>query len=158
MRQATPGDARFLSEMLVEAANWTALPERSRVAVLDDPRVSRYIAGWQRPGDMGLVATDENGSPIGACWVRLFPADHPGSGFVAVGVPELTLGVKPPWRAQGVGRLLLQTLHAEAARAGHNRVSLSVDRANHAKRLYVSEGYTVVSSGDRADVMVRVLP
>ncbi|MHA7986985.1 GNAT family N-acetyltransferase [Rathayibacter sp. CAU 1779] len=158
LRRAVPDDARFLSEMLVEAANWSALPGRSRVQILDDPRVSRYISGWLRPGDLGLVATDENGTSIGAGWLRLFPADQPGSGFVSVGVPELTLGVNTQWRARGIGRSLLRALHAEAAGAGHSRVSLSVDRANHARRLYVSEGYTVVASDERADVMVRVLP
>ena len=157
LRAAASGDARFLSEMLVEAANWSALPARSRVAVLDDPSVSRYIAGWARPGDFGLVAMDADGIPVGACWARLFPAYAPGSGFVGVGVPELTVGVNPQWRARGIGRALLHGLHEQAAQAGHGRVSLSVDRANFAQRLYRSEGYSVVSSGDRADVMVRVL-
>ncbi len=146
-----------MSEMLVEAANWSALPSRPRVAVLDDPRVLRYIAGWIRPGDIGLIAMDGNDAPIGAGWVRIFPPDDPGAGFVGVAVPELTLGVNPQWRAQGVGRALLTGLHERAVQAGHGRVSLSVDRANHARRLYASEGYTVVSSGERADVMVRVL-
>ncbi|CAM5336939.1 N-acetyltransferase family protein [Leifsonia shinshuensis] len=157
IRQAAAEDARILADMLVEAANWNALRARPRVAVLEDPKVLRYVAGWKRPGDFGCVAEDAHGAPVGACWARLFPADEPGSGFVAVGVPELTLGVNTQWRAQGVGRALLQELGRLAAGSGVNRLSLSVERANFAQRLYVSEGYITVESRATADTMVRAV-
>ncbi|GAA4146049.1 GNAT family N-acetyltransferase [Leifsonia shinshuensis] len=157
IRQAAAEDARILADMLVEAANWNALRARPRVAVLEDPKVLRYVAGWKRPGDFGCVAEDTHGAPVGACWARLFPADEPGSGFVAVGVPELTLGVNTQWRAQGVGRALLQELGRLAAGSGANRLSLSVERANFAQRLYVSEGYITVESRATADTMVRAV-
>jgi GNAT superfamily N-acetyltransferase len=157
IRGAAPADARFMGDMLVEAANWSVTRARPRVAILDDPNVSRYIAGWQRPGDFGSVAVDSHGIPIGACWARLFPPNSPGSGFVAVGVPELTLGVNPQWRAQGVGRSLLRAVRAQALAAGHSRLSLSVERANFAQRLYVSEGYVTVESRELADTMVATI-
>lgn len=157
IRPATSEDSRFLADMLVEAANWSHLHTRSRVAVLEDPHISPYIAGWMRPGDFGSVAQDAHGIAIGACWGRLFPANAPGYGFVAVGVPELTLGVNTQWRAQGVGRALLQAVGRQARAAGHSRLSLSVERANFAQRLYVSEGYITVESGEGSDTMVRAV-
>ena len=126
IREAGPADALALTEALVEAATWNALSARPRVQVLADPVRRRYIAGWQRPGDAGFLAVDDTGQPIGAGWYRLFPADRPGLGFVGTGVPELILGVRPVWRAQGVGRALLQRLVARAAADGHARVGLSV--------------------------------
>lgn len=157
IRPAVGEDARALADMLVEAVNWNPVRARPRVTVLEDPVVSRYIAGWMRPGDFGCIAEDAHGVPVGACWARLFPANAPGSGYVAVGVPELTLGVNPQWRARGVGRALLQETARHGAAKGVARLSLSVDRANFAQRLYVSEGYVTVSSDERADVMVRAL-
>jgi GNAT superfamily N-acetyltransferase len=157
IRGATPADARFMGDMLVEAANWSVTRARPRVAILDDPTVSQYIAGWKRPGDFGSVAVDSHGIPIGACWARLFPPNAPGFGFVAVGVPELTLGVNPQWRAQGVGRALLKAISGQARAAGHSRLSLSVERANFAQRLYVSEGYVTIESRDLSDTMVATL-
>jgi GNAT superfamily N-acetyltransferase len=157
IRPATAEDARVLTDMLVEAANWDAARARPRVAVLEDPAVLRYIAGWRRPGDIGCVAEDPAGVPVGACWARLFPANAPGAGFVAVGVPELTLGVYPPWRARGAGRALLRELTRLAAGSGATRLSLSVERGNFAHRLYVSEGFTTVSRRETADTMVRTL-
>lgn len=157
IREAESSDARFLADMLVEAANWNTATARPRVAVLDDPHVNRYIAGWKRAGDFGSVATDDNNVLIGACWARLFPQNAPGYGFVATGVPELTLGVNALWRARGVGRALLHALAGQAVAAGHQRLSLSVERANYAHRLYVSEGYVTVESTADADTMVRSL-
>ncbi|PJJ61344.1 GNAT family N-acetyltransferase [Compostimonas suwonensis] len=157
IREATSSDARLLTDMLVEAANWNRLAARPRVEVLADRGVLRYISGWKRPGDHGVVALDPEGIPIGACWYRLFPGNDPGYGFVSPGVPELTLGVNPMWRARGAGRELLQALVRDAAAAGHARLSLSVDRGNHAQGLYRSEGFVVVSSGDDSDTMVKAL-
>ena len=155
IRPAAAGDARFLADMLVEAANWNPVRARPRVAVLEDPKVSRYVVGWMRHSDFGSVAEDAHGVPVGACWGRLFPRDAPGYGFVGVGVPELTLGVNAQWRARGVGRSLLQAVARQGAAAGFARLSLSVERANFAQRLYISEGYVTVASGADSDTMVR---
>jgi GNAT superfamily N-acetyltransferase len=157
IRPARANDSRFLTDMLVEATNWDGLTRRARVAILDDPRVGRYIAGWPRPGDFGSVAVDANDTPIGACWARLFPANDPGDGFVASGVPELVLGVAAIWRARGVGRTLLRAIAEQAVAYGHLRISLHVNRGNYAHRLYVSEGYVTASSSDASVTMVRVL-
>ena len=157
IRPAVGGDARFLADMLVEASNWNPVRARPRVTVLEDPKVSRYVAGWMRPRDFGQVAVDAHGVPVGACWGRIFPADAPGYGFVAVGVPELTLGVNAQWRARGVGRALLHAVALQAAEGGFARLSLSVERANFAQRLYVSEGYVTVESGADSDTMVRAV-
>ena len=156
IRDAGPGDGMALTEALVEAANWNSDRQRPRVQVLADPVRRRYIASWPRPGDAGVVAVDDEGGPIGACWYRLFPADRPGLAGIA-GVPELILGVRPVWRAQGVGRTMLRDVLRKAAAGGHARISLSVDHGNFAQRLYISEGFTVVSSTPSTDVMVRTV-
>lgn len=155
IRDAGPADGRALTDALVEAANWHSDRQRPRVSVLSDPIRRRYIASWPRPGDAGVLAVDSEGEPIGACWYRLFAADRPGLAGVP-GVPEVILGVRPVWRAQGVGRAMLRATLAKAAAAGHPRVALSVEHGNFAQRLYVAEGFTVVDSTDTADIMVRV--
>jgi GNAT superfamily N-acetyltransferase len=157
IRAAGPGDGRALTDALVEAANWDSERSRPRVTVLADPMRRRYIAAWRRPGDAGFLAEDDTGDVLGAAWYRLFSGDRPGLGFVATGVPELVLGVKPIWRAQGIGRILLRELLVQAAADGHARISLSVERGNFAHRLYTSEHFAVVESRGSADIMVRTL-
>ncbi|MGN6742788.1 MAG: GNAT family N-acetyltransferase [Amnibacterium sp.] len=157
IRAAEQADAPFLADMLVEAFDWRGSHARSRVEWLADPSVHRYIRGWRRPGDGGVVAVDAHGAPVGACWYRVLPKRDAGYGWVGPGVPELTLGVRPLHRAQGLGRRLLAAACEQAAAAGHQRISLSVERANFARRLYTSEGFVVVESGRDSDTMVRTL-
>ena len=157
IRPAVPADGGFLADMVVEAANWRAGATRPRPAILADARQGAYVAGWQRPADRGVVALDPEGRPIGAAWYRLFGADRASLGFVAAGVPELIIGVRPIWRAQGVGRALLRALAERARTEGYARLTLSVEHGNFAHELYRSEGFAVVATSPGRDTMVRLL-
>ncbi|MEU4887738.1 MULTISPECIES: GNAT family N-acetyltransferase [Streptomyces] len=155
---ATADDAGFLTDMLVAAVNWDRAREAvGRDRVLVDHRTAHYVEGWPRPGDLGVVAVEAGGQPIGAAWLRLFSSDDPGYGFVAEGVPELSVGVLPPWRGRGVGRALLSEIARAAVEGGFDRICLSVERANRARRLYAAAGFTTVGSGPDSDTMVMAL-
>ncbi|WP_137846227.1 GNAT family N-acetyltransferase [Microbacterium sp. 2FI] len=157
LRAATQADGAFLGDMVVEAVNWRqggALPKHQ---VITGSEHSRYVAGWKRPGDAGFVAEDDNGEPIGAAWYRMLPRSDPGFGYVGTGVPELIIGVRPIWRAHGVGRALLHRLCDQARTEGYGRLSLSVERGNFATTLYRSEGFAVTQSGMGRDTMVKRL-
>jgi GNAT superfamily N-acetyltransferase len=158
VRRATAEDAPFMADMLVEAANWSAdWEKKSRRRVLSAPATAHYIAGWPRDTDLGVIA-EADGAPAGAAWLRFFSAADPGYGFVAPDVPELTIGVAGDWRGRGAGRALLQALAGQARSAGIRQISLSVERRNFARRLYLSEGYQVVDSSDaHSDTMVKDL-
>ena len=118
----------------------------------------RYVRPPTSAGsDAGFLALDATGEPIGAAWYRLFPRSDPGFGYVGTRVPELIIGVRPIWRAHGVGRTLLQALTQEARSAGYARLSLSVERGNFAVTLYRSEGFAVTQSGIGRDTMVKLL-
>ncbi|OIJ68185.1 GNAT family N-acetyltransferase [Streptomyces mangrovisoli] len=158
LRMATADDADFLTDMLVAAVNWNpAQTAVSRDRVLEDCLSAHYVEGWPRPGDLGVVAVEAGGRPIGAAWLRQFGHDDPGYGFVAGDVPELSVGVVAAWRGKGVGRALLTDVARHATERGIARICLSVERANRARDLYVAEGFTTVASGPDADTMIRVL-
>lgn len=152
LRATVAGDAPFLGEMLVAAVNWDPERHLSRDRILADPALAHYVAGWPRPGDGGVTAFAAD-RQIGAAWWRLFAAEDPGYGFVAADVPELSIGVVPAWRGRGVGRRLLRAAMASASGAGWARLSLSVERANRARELYLAEGFRVVDRGVAADTM-----
>jgi phosphoribosyl-ATP pyrophosphohydrolase len=157
IRPAGPQDAGFLADMLVEAVNWSPRWNQSRDSIFATPQIAHYVSGWPRDGDLGVLA-ESGGRPAGAAWLRFLPPDDPGYGFVAAGVPELTIGVDPLWRGRGVGRALLAALADRARAAGIARISLSVERENYARRLYQAAGYRVVDSSDRhSDTMITSL-
>jgi GNAT superfamily N-acetyltransferase len=164
IRAAVRGDSEFLADMLVEATNWSPRYQRSRKRIVSRPPTAHYIAGWPCPRELGVIAeaagqpAQAGGELAGAAWLRFFPASDPGYGFVAADVPELTIGVAAPWRGRGVGRALLRALADKARAAGIAQISLSVERANFARALYLSEGYRVVDASDaQSDTMIKDL-
>jgi ribosomal protein S18 acetylase RimI-like enzyme len=132
-----------------------------RDAAFAIPSVRKYLDGWGRPGDEGVVAFDADGRRLGAAWSRLFPAEDAGYGFVAPDVPELSIGVAAHARGRGVGRALLDALLATAREQGYRAVSLSVDRQNPARRLYERAGFHDVGISDPSEgslTMIAELP
>lgn len=157
LRSATPLDADFLVDMLVEAVNWSPDRHLSRSAVAADPVLAGYVDGWAGPDDLGVVAEADEG-PVGAAWLRLFTVEAPRYGYVADDVPELSMAVVEEWRNRGIGRRLLQDVAQRARGAGHHAISLSVERANTtAHRLYTSEGLRIVKRAPDTDTMLLEL-
>ena len=155
-RAADAADGPFLTEMLVEAAFWRPGGPRGTVGqVLADPELAHYVTGWPREGDLGVVAEDDG--PVGAVWLRRFPADSPGFGYVDAATPELGMGVRGDRRRQGVGTMLLADLLARARAAGVERVSLSVEPDNPARRLYDRAGFVPVGRTGGSMTMLRTV-
>lgn len=145
LRPATRRDIQFIEEMLVEAANWDPRrPKLAREDVLSRRELARYVESWGRVGDTAVVAEVPEGR-IGTAWFRFFSRDDPGYGFIDVSIPELALGVVEGFRRRGVGDRLLAALEDEARRRGLTALSLSVEKENHAVRLYERRGFRVVS-------------
>ena len=153
-RAAEPDDRDFLAAMLVEAVNWN--PEGGHLAaevVLAFPQNARYVVGWPRPGDFGVIAETTGGRRIGATWWRHFSAADPGYGYVADDVPEVSIGVVAGHRGRGVGGQLLTELEAAAREAGVPALSLSVEPANPARRLYERHGFRTVGMSGGSETM-----
>jgi ribosomal protein S18 acetylase RimI-like enzyme len=148
LRRGGVQDVRFLRDMLVHAYYW-----RARVP---GSLVSRYVRGWGRRGDTAVIALVD-GFPVGAAWFRLFPAAEPGYGFVDEQTPELAIAVVPSKRGHGIGDELLDSLLEKAQAAGYERISLSVEPGNPARKLYERHGFEVVDEGDDAWTMVASL-
>lgn len=137
VRPAEPSDVRFLEVMLCEAACWRDEgPRPPGDEVLADPRMARYVMGWGRRGDAGVIAEEDSSRPIGAAWYRVFDEREPGFGFVDEDTPEISIAVLPGYRRQGVGHAILTTLLTEARASGFRALSLSVEPDNPAVVLY----------------------
>ena len=95
LREATEADLDLLYDMLLKAFNWDGTQRFTRDQVIADEHTARYVGGWGRSDDFGLVAVDGD-ELLGAIWARALPATRPGYGYVADDVPEIGLGVAQP--------------------------------------------------------------
>lgn len=158
IRRTRQDDTQFLREMAFEAVYWR--PSAARPALeegLAQPELVRALAGWGRPGDLALMATDGGGERIGAAWMRLWKTDDHLRGFVDERTPELGIGVRKEFRRHGVGTALLLALLGRAREDGVPQVSLSVEIENVARLLYERFGF-VLHSVDHgvATLLVRL--
>ena len=141
LRPADRNDVEAVKWALYAALAWS--PDRLLPpfdAVMQHPEAERYHRDWGRPGDLGVIASLAD-SLVGVAYVD----DE---------TPEVAVAVREGHRGNGLGARLLSEL-AELARAdGYARLSLSVDTANPARRLYERLGYREVGADEDGVRMV----
>jgi len=148
-------DQRFLRRVLGDAASWRRDQRGLSLEELaSDPSLARYVKGWGRKGDRGVIA-EVAYSPIGAAWWRFFSEHDHGYGFIEPSVPEISIAVAEEVRGRGVGTALLERLVDRANQEGVLALSLSVEAANPALRLYERLGFARVACIDGAWTMRR---
>jgi ribosomal protein S18 acetylase RimI-like enzyme len=148
LRRARVDDVDVLWEMLYHASYAADEGVPDAGALHEHEVLARYVEGWGRPSDLGVVAVDHGtGDRIGAAWLRLLRGDKKGFGYVDDDTPELAIAVVPAHRGRGVGEGLLAEL-LDAARGTFGAVSLSVRADNPARRLYERTGFRTVHNND----------
>jgi len=157
IRPLLRSDEAVLWEMLYHAIyvpDGAAPPERE---VVYHPQLARYVRDWGRADDSGFLAENlASREPIGAAWLRSLKGDDKGFGYVDQTTPELSVAVLPGYRGSGIGTRLLAKL-LEAASLDHDAVSLSVDAANPAVRLYERLGFQTVGTTGTSLTMKKTL-
>jgi ribosomal protein S18 acetylase RimI-like enzyme len=138
IRSASQHDLGILWDFLAIAAYEPDVDAAKAV-----PFVAAHLAGWQRPEDFGFIA-ELDGMAVGAAWARQYSPDEQPAFYVDERTPEITIGVKPHLRGQGVGGRLLDALTAEAARRSVG-LCLNVRHDNPARRLYEGTGFRLVA-------------
>jgi GNAT superfamily N-acetyltransferase len=157
IRELRAEELAFLGEMLYAALAWrpdVELPPPD--FVLRHPQAAIFHQGWGREGDTALVA-DEDGRLVGLVWYRFFTEAEHGEGYVDDETPEVAIAVVADRRGRGVGRRLMEAMHERARQDGIERISLSVDADNPAKRLYARLGYVEHEPSDDLGRMVLEL-
>ncbi len=148
------GDVDVVKWVVYTAVSWNDPPDLPPFAVaLEHPRLARFHRGWGRPGDFG-VQTVIDGRFAGAAFARLFTETDHADGYVDDRTPELGIAVEEGFRRRGVARDLLAALSEEARRNRIERLSLSVNNANPAKRLYEAAGYAIYADDGISSIMV----
>jgi len=151
LREINDTDQQFLYEMLYQAIFVKPGNPPCDRSIIDLPEIRKYVANWGKKEDFGFIGVDKiTDLPVGAVWLRFFPADNRGYGFISEEIPEVSIAVDHHFRGKGLGNLLLAQL-LRAASLKYKTISLSVDSINPAVKLYQRFGFR--KCGEEGDSM-----
>ena len=149
-REIRPDEIPLLDDFLYEAIfipEGVAAPPKS---IIEQEDLQVYIKDFgRRPDDHCLVA-EVDGKIVGAVWVRVMD-DY---GHVDDRTPSLAISLLKNYRNQGIGTQLLERMLELLRRKGYLRVSLSVQKANYALRMYQKAGFEEIA--DRGEEVLMV--
>ena len=152
IRPIQPTEIPLLKDFLYEAIfipEGIQAPPRS---IIDDDSLQVYIRDFgQLPDDRCLVA-ESDGKIIGAIWSRIMN-DY---GHIADDVPSIAISLYKEYRNLGIGTDLLHQMLDQLRADGYKSVSLSVQKANYAMRMYQKAGFNVISE-DAEEALMQCL-
>ena len=102
--------------------------------------------------DIGLVA-EIDGKIVGAVWSRIMN-DY---GHIDNETPSLAISLYKEYRGLGIGTVMMKEILALLKRHEYKRVSLSVQKANYAAKLYQKVGFKITDETEEEYIMVNYL-
>ena len=155
IRAIRASEIPLLEEFLYEAIflpEGVAAPERS---IIFRPELQVYIEHFGMRTDDRCLVAECDGKIVGAVWTRVMN-DY---GHIDAQTPSLAISLYREYRGRGIGTELLRRMLAELRAAGCRRVSLSVQKANYALRMYRKAGFSAVADhGDELLMVCRLTP
>lgn len=150
IREMREQEYYLLSDFLYEAIYIPDGVEPPPRSVIDFPELQEYIFDFgKQKHDKALVA-EVNGKVVGAIWVRIMN-DY---GHIDHDTPSLAMSVYEEYRGGGMGTSLLMQLLSMLKTNGYSKVSLSVQKANYAVKMYQNAGFRVIGENSEEYIMV----
>ena len=150
IREILPKEVPLLEDFLYEAIfipEGVTPPPKS---IIQNDDLQIYIRGFGlSPDDRCLVAVVD-GMIVGAVWSRIMK-DY---GHIGDDTPSLAISLYQEYRNRGIGTALLQQMILLLRKAGYQKVSLSVQKANYAAKMYLKAGFTVMKENPDEYIMV----
>ena len=140
IREMTAQEYPLLDDFLYEAIFVPEGVDPPSKSIITSPELQVYVKGFgASKDDFALVAEVEN-KIIGAVWVRIMN-DY---GHIDDKTPSLAISLYKKYRGQGIGSSLIKEMLSLLQTHGYKRVSLSVQKANYAAKLYQKIGFRII--------------
>ena len=140
IREMTAQEYPLLDDFLYEAIFVPEGVDPPSKSIITAPELQVYVKGFgASKDDFALVAEVEN-KIIGAVWVRIMN-DY---GHIDDKTPSLAISLYKKYRGQGIGSSLIKEMLSLLQAHGYKRVSLSVQKANYAAKLYQKIGFRII--------------
>lgn len=121
--------------------------------IITSPELQVYVEHFgESKDDLGFVA-EVDGKIVGAVWVRIMN-DY---GHIDDKTPSFAISLDKEYRGFGIGTDMMKEMLALLKSRGYSRVSLSVQKANYAVKLYRKVGFEIVRENEEEYLMVYYL-
>ena len=150
IREIRSEEIPLLNDFLYEAIfipEGVPVPPRS---IIENEVLQVYVRDFGKKADDRCLVAEVEGKVIGAVWTRVMN-DY---GHIADGIPSLAISIYKDYRHKGIGTDLLRKMLQLLKRDGYPQVSLSVQKANYAFRLYLKAGFEVLKETEEEYLMV----
>ncbi|GHT24717.1 hypothetical protein FACS189430_10140 [Bacteroidia bacterium] len=151
----TQDDFPLLENLLYEVIFQPEGAEPLPRDIIKKPELDIYIRDFgKKRGDFCIFA-ELNGKTVGGAWVRILDGEIKGYGNIDSQTPELAIAVFKEYRHLGIGRGLMNNLIDLTFNSrGYKQISLSVDKANYAVKMYQKFGFEIVKENEQDYLMV----
>ena len=153
IRELQEQDYPLLDNFLYEAIFIPEGIEPPPKTIIASPELQVYIEHFgELKDDKGFVA-EVNGKIVGAAWVRIMN-DY---GHIDDETPSLAISLYKEYRGFGIGTAMMKEILTLLKTHGYSRVSLSVQKANYAAKMYLKLGFKILKENEEEYIMVNYL-
>ena len=121
--------------------------------IITSPELQVYVERFGESKDDWGLAAEVDGKIVGAVWVRSMN-DY---GHIDAETPSLAISLYKDYRGFGIGTAMMKEILALLKSHGYSRVSLSVQKANYASKMYLKIGFEIVKENEEEYIMVYYL-
>ena len=153
IREIQEKEIPLLNDFLYEAIFIPDGVEPPSKSIIYNDDLQVYVKNFgQDPDDHCLVA-ECDGKIVGAVWTRIMN-DY---GHIDSHIPSLAISLYKEYRNQGIGTELLKRMLDLLRDKGYEKVSLSVQKANYALKMYQNNGFKVLEERGEEVIMIGQL-
>ncbi|MCI9077091.1 MAG: GNAT family N-acetyltransferase [Dorea sp.] len=118
--------------------------------IITSPELQVYVECFGESIDDGGLVAEVDGKIVGAVWVRIMN-DY---GHIDDETPSLAISLYKEYRGFGIGTAMIKEILASLKAHGYKQVSLSVQKANYAAKMYLKIGFEIVRENEKEYIMV----
>ena len=153
IRNIRKSEIGLLKDFLYEAVFVPEGVESPPRDIVERPELRVYTDDFgTREGDNCLVA-ELGGRVVGSVWPRIMD-DY---GHVDDETPSCAVSLYKEYRGQGIGSQLMMKMLDLLRQKGYKKVSLSVQKANYAVKMYEKAGFKTVDENEEEYIMAAEL-
>ncbi|MDE7328725.1 MAG: GNAT family N-acetyltransferase [Clostridia bacterium] len=118
--------------------------------IIENKDLQVYVKDFGKQKDDIALLAEVDGKIVGAVWTRIMD-DY---GHIDNDTPSLAISLYKEYRGYGIGTDLMRNMLLQLKQGGYKRVSLSVQKANYAVKMYKKVGFQIIEENLEEYLMV----